>query len=335
MKEEKIFDIIIRSLQSEASVPELKALEVWKSEKVANNKLVDDISKIWNDTRLVVVDTDKYNVDAAWEKINKRIIEFEQQATIVRPLYPATKTRWLVAASIAALVVLSVSVYFFNKGKELITASTLQGQMQEILLADGTKVILNKNSSFTYPGKFSGDTREVNLQGEAFFEVAKNAEKPFIIQTPTSSVRVVGTSFNVRAYDAEQSVEVNVVTGKVAFGDKSGKNKVLLLPGNKGSMSKRDSKIAVDKTYESNFSAWQTKKISFSGTKLDRVLGTLENYFEVEFKVSDQKIYNCSFTGNFEQPNINEVLDVLSASMGITWTKSGTIYTLQGEGCEK
>src|SRR5688572_11814257 len=107
MKEERIFDIIIRSLQGDATAAELKAMDAWQNEKAENRKLVTDISKIWNDTRAVTIDTDKYNVDAAWEKISKRITEYEKQQVKVRTLYPSQRNWWLAAASVALLIVTS------------------------------------------------------------------------------------------------------------------------------------------------------------------------------------------------------------------------------------
>ncbi|MES2837682.1 MAG: FecR domain-containing protein [Bacteroidota bacterium] len=333
MQETKIWDIIIRSLQAEASKEELAALQNWMQQSKENKKLYNDIKKIWNDTEMITVSSSNFDADAAWQKINKRITEYDSKVKQLQPV--ATTNKWLkIAAAILVLFTIGATSYFVydNVAVKDLVAQTNASQMQEIVLADGTKIILNKNTQVTYPDKFNGATREITLDGEAFFEVAKDSAKPFIIHTFNSNVQVLGTSFNVRAFKKSKAVEVDVVTGKVAFSDISGKQKVYLLPGDKGTLD-TENKLAVSQTVDNNFNAWQSKRMVFSNTKLDRVLGTLENFFEVEFKVSNQKIYDCYFTATFDQPNINEVLQVLSVSMGVTYTKKDNVYYLNGNGC--
>jgi transmembrane sensor len=330
MKETKIWDIIIRTLQGEADAAESGALQEWLQSSAANRRLFSDIKKIWVETEAIKVYTGKYDVDAAWEKINKRIHQYEQGGR-VRPL----NFNWKIAAAVAVLVVSgAISFWAYDRLKvHELTASTTASQMQEVHLADGSRVVLNKRSKLTYSDKFNGGKREVLLEGEAFFDIAKDSTKPFVIHTLHSDVQVLGTSFNVRAYKEEPVVVVDVVTGKVAFSDSKGKKKVYLLPGDKGTLNKTDDQVAVSETGDTNFNSWQSKRLVFANTRIDRVLGTLENYFEVEFRVSNSAIYNCYFTGTFDQPSINEVLQVLTLSMGISYTKKDNIYTLTGNGC--
>ena len=203
---------------------------------------------------------------------------------------------------VAAAMVLFVVVLNFsfaeknNSDKELLTTEvrisrqfTTQDRMKKITLPDGSKIFMNLGTTISmHEGKFNAHQREIWLdEGEAFFEVTKNANRPFIIHTPNGlSTRVVGTSFNVRAYkDLEEQV-ISVNTGRVQVTDNK-QNTIVLDPNNKITYCYKDGQIFSDRTDAKKISAWQTGLIILENAGIKEVAFRLKQTFDVEVNFED------------------------------------------------
>lgn len=192
------------------------------------------------------------------------------------------------------------------------TLSTPTGGQYNIVLADGTKVYLNAVSSIKYPTQFNGDQRIVELDGEAYFEVAKNKNKPFIVKSDDQDIEVLGTHFNVHAYDNESVVKTTLLEGSVAVSYKN--QKAILKPGQQSNVSDKFTKITVKQVDTEAAIAWKNGRFKFDNADLKTVMRQLERWYgiKVEYRgdVSDVRFNG----GTFMNKNLSEVLKVLELS---------------------
>lgn len=192
------------------------------------------------------------------------------------------------------------------------TLSTPTGGQYNIVLADGTKVYLNAVSSIKYPTQFNGDQRIVELDGEAYFEVAKNKNKPFIVKSGDQDIEVLGTHFNVHAYDNESVVKTTLLEGSVAVNYKN--QKAILKPGQQSNVSEKFNKITIKQVDTEAAIAWKNGRFKFDNADLKTVMRQLERWYgiKVEYRgdVSDVQFNG----GTFMNKNLSEVLKVLELS---------------------
>jgi len=192
------------------------------------------------------------------------------------------------------------------------TLSTPTGGQYNIVLADGTKVFLNAVSSIKYPTQFNGDQRIVELEGEAYFEVAKNKNKPFLVKSDNQTIEVLGTHFNVHAYNNESAVKTTLLEGSVAVSSKN--QKAILKPGQQSNVSESSSRIAVKEVDTEAAIAWKNGRFKFDNADLKSVMKQLERWYgiKVEYRgdVSDVRFNG----GTFRNKNLSEVLKVLELS---------------------
>lgn len=192
------------------------------------------------------------------------------------------------------------------------TLSTPTGGQYNIVLADGTKVYLNAVSSIKYPTQFNGNQRVVELEGEAYFEVAKNKKKPFIVKSNNQAIEVLGTHFNVHAYDNEAVVKTTLLEGSVAIIYKN--QKAILKPGQQSNISDNFNKIAIREVDTETAIAWKNGRFKFDNADLKTVMKQLERWYgiKVEYRgdVSDVRFNG----GTFRNKNLSEVLKVLELS---------------------
>jgi ferric-dicitrate binding protein FerR (iron transport regulator) len=211
-----------------------------------------------------------------------------------------------------------------------------------VILPDSTHVWLNAGSTLRYPETFADSRRLVSLEGEAFFEVTKDATKPFIIETASTETKVLGTSFNVKAM-LDKPVTVTVATGKVQFGPLGSERKVVLLPGDAGTFDPQQQALTNQRNEDPRFLEWHNHTLIFTKTPLAQVFKTLEEVYHIHIDTADRgsrvlgmdRGPNCIFTGTFENTPEQEVLEVLSASIGFEWSAPGNgHYTISTITCQ-
>lgn len=289
-------------------------------DEVQNNddskKLIDDSEEVLNRVNNFY----KFNTNKAWTKVDSQISESKNTIQLPKSLL---KYAAIFILLIASTVIISQVISPFNTN-HFQTAQTDISKPQ-LTLPDGTIVTLNHGSKLTYPKKFKGETRIVNLQGEAFFDVTPNKEKPFIIQTKNASVKVLGTSFNVYAYKNENTVEVTVETGKVELinGDSNKPEKVVLLPGDKGALDKSTGELHKFLAQKTNSLSWITHDIIFDVTKLSEVISTLEHVYSLNIELDDAVDKNLIITSAFKQQDPDYILDVVALTLDLDITNKG------------
>ena len=203
-----------------------------------------------------------------------------------------------------------------------------KGEKQQVIFQDGTRVWLNSDTKLKYPVEFAGNQREVKLEGEAYFKVKKNPKKPFIVMVNNLSVKVTGTSFNVKAYEDEKLITTTLDEGKVSLLTKQKNEPVeyALLPGQEAFYSKTSSDITVVKSEVGQNSSWKVKNIIFKNTSLLDVVKTLGRWYNVKFMIMDQRLTKYTYTITFRNEPLKNVLFAMEKITPIRCKlKNGTV----------
>ena len=284
-----------------------------------------DIMKKWND--LKYSGEEPVDVDKAWEKLNERIEAAERP---VIPL-PVKRTPFLSTfARIAAMVIIIAGagwLLFEVAAPQKITLTSDSDQKNiEVLLSDGSTVFLNRNSSLTYPKNFRSGTRKVSLKGEAFFDIARDEEHPFIIDAGKAKIRVLGTSFNVITENAENEVEVYVASGKVMVTSVDGSGSLTLEPEYVGKVS--GSNATQERNSNVNYLAWHTGMLSYDGERLGVVFEDLKRAYNIEIKVADPEINDFRLTSPFEQQPQDTIVKLICTTFNLRSVREGSTYIL-------
>lgn len=199
------------------------------------------------------------------------------------------------------------------------------GQHQKILLSDGTLVHLNAGSKLVFPVMFSGKTREVYLKGEGFFEVYKNAKVPFIVRTDQINIKVLGTKFNVSAYEDEHVTSAVLVEGKVNVSEKNkffGNNQYTLTPGKGYFFTKSEKQSVVKEVDVNDYILWKDGLYNFKNLPLSIVLNRVEKYYNLIIKVEDDNLTKTLVSGKLVlSDSITDVMEYLSKTMECRYIK--------------
>lgn len=230
---------------------------------------------------------------------------------------------------IAAVFVLAFGLSYImlqNLLKEDIEMQTVYvpaGQRTLVTLADGTTVWVNGKSTLTFPSHFSSRTRNVELDGEAYFDVQKDPEKQFIVSTAhQSAIKVLGTKFNVKAYKEADEVITTLVEGKVNFEfNNAGQQPqyIIMVPGQKLIYYSQNGKAELHTTSGERELSWKDGKIIFRQTSLRDALDVLADRYNAEFVVRENVPHDDSFSGTFTNRTLEQVLNFISASSKVRW----------------
>lgn len=331
MNIENIDELIALKITGEISKDDDKIVVAWIKESDENRLHFEEVQKIWNAGDLE--GSFEPNVEMAWAKVSDELglKEEKRVGKVVKMPSRTNQVLYRIAASI--VILLGITWIYTQKFSEpaMLKFATLNNEQKEIVLPDNSKIYLNANSSIEYPEKFKGDTREIKLEGEAFFEVAKNPLKPFIIHTSEAYTKVLGTSFNILARKQSKEIIVSVKTGKVEVGIDPQHN-VQLEPGYTAKVNLEKKEVAKAISPSENYLSWKTKEVIFNDVTIEEVIVFMENYFQVSVE-SNEDILNCHFTGKFNNPSLTELLNVLELSNGITYEQNASKIKLNGKPC--
>jgi ferric-dicitrate binding protein FerR (iron transport regulator) len=196
--------------------------------------------------------------------------------------------------------------------------STDNGQRANLTLSDGTEVMLNADSELELPTQFATDVREVFLDGEAYFKVSKNKEKPFLVHSNKSVIRVLGTAFSVRSYPEDQQVQVVVEEGRVSFEKED--QEAILNRNDLGILNLSNSTLATRTVEDVDlYMSWREGYLKFKETKLSDVAKALERRYDVRVSFKDQGLKDHLLTAYLKSRSLRNVLDVISTSLEIEY----------------
>lgn len=216
------------------------------------------------------------------------------------------------ALKMAAVLVIGLTIAFtaakFAFKPVLITQITAKGEKKEIFLEDGSVIVLNSNSSVTYPEEFE-NIRNIELAGQAYFKVFRDVKRPFVVQTHDVKVRVLGTSFDINSYN-HHNTKVSVITGKVEVTSPTGK-KVQITKNQQADLIK-NSDLQISTENSDDKIAWISNTIILKNTKLSETVKIIENWYNVSITIEDQELNDLTISGKFKDEKLENVLESIA-----------------------
>lgn len=327
LNNEHINELIAKYLAGEATPDEAIMLDEWSNASAGNLAYFNESKKAFGikDTK---VDTVKM--------FSAVLAQIEPEAGKEVKIIPLKLffTPLRIAASLVVISLIGIMAAIYVKGNKNLPDQQIAslGEVKETRLADGTKVALNKNTSLTLVGGFNGKERKLKLQGEAFFEVAHNDNKPFVIDAGGVLIRDIGTAFNVKANPGSDSVFVSVTEGIV---DMSSEANTLRLVQNESAVFVRSTKqlIALN-LVESNINSYHTKMFSFKAKTLSEVIETINGVYGYLIKLENKDLSNCRITVDFNNESPETIVAIITETLGLTFHKTNEgIYLIEGSSC--
>ncbi|MEJ6979100.1 FecR domain-containing protein [Pedobacter sp. P351] len=276
-----------------------------------------------------------------WDRISRHVLTEESNTNSPVSFKPSYS--WLAYAAIILLTSVTSLLFYRNsfKVKESRPVYTefnnQNGKRSRITLPDSSIVYLNGASKLRYPKAFSGDTREVFLEGEAFFEVVHDKERPFIVQSGKVNTTVLGTSFNVTAFKGDNRVAVTVQSGKVGVSIKrEGNRKFLqyLFPDQQLDINTITGDFSFNTLDAANITSWKDDRIVFNNNSLEEIGRTLERWYDVKVVLSNPENSSSRFTAKFDYLPLNQLMEIFAQLSGCTYTIQQNQLIINNKNCK-
>lgn len=317
-------DLLIASyLSGEANQAEKDELHHWIGESAANKRLFEETQRIWAKSQTYFPAS---QIRSDREKIKDQIIRQTSSTTKT-----ATFPLWIyrVAAVLTLPIMLGIGWYLgstkISNETQLCEVTAPKGQISKCVLADGTEVWLNAGSTIKYDPSLTGNSREVLLDGEAYFKVSKNKHKSFVVSTKHAQVKVLGTIFNLKAYSGENKVETTLEEGSIVFSlNESATKPVELKPGEQLAYNVSEKTITLGKVETYLHTAWKDGKFVFKDADLKAIITELERLYDVRIHLENEKLLQTRFRGMFEyEQNIFSALEALEQTTNMKYRMNG------------
>ncbi|UZO80145.1 FecR domain-containing protein [Aquimarina sp. ERC-38] len=310
---------LYRYLEESTSAQEKTQVENWIESSDTNRAQFEEVKKIW-ELSTITEDFEQLDTDTSWNSVQQRILEKEG--------LHGKKSKFSMLWKVAAVLILLFSVsipFLYNRSTTLVADST-----KEFVLPDNSQVWLKKGSQLTYHKTFNDATREVALEGEGYFIVKKNKEKPFSIQLGPTTTTVLGTEFNLKKQDQTDMVSLTLIEGSVQFAnDKESK---LIKPGETITTTS-NGKLSVSSTSNPNVDSWRTKILKFEQTELSQVIQNIVNTYDTKIEIANKELLSCKLTATFEKQSIDEVIEALVLLYQFSVEKEANVIRLTNGRC--
>lgn len=307
----EIAGLIVQQLHGKISKSDRLKLDRWRTRDARNQLLYKELSDNTN-REVGLHQLANFDTGKAFDRLTRRIelpIEMTDNHRVRRLLL-----RWSVAAS----VLIMLAILFLFRGFEspkLLTARAPMGKMIQLTLPDNSKVWLNAGTTLQYPDRFTGQRRLINLtEGEAFFDVVHDPDKPFVIQTANGNISVLGTSFDVNAYKNDSEEKVTVQTGKVGLQIPGSSVSEFVLPGERLTIKKAGNAILKSKIRIEDIAAWREQRLIFDDQPLSDVIHSLERKYNVIFRIENRQVLTQRLTMHLNNQPLTDVLTAISFS---------------------
>lgn len=327
-------ELLGRYLSGNCSDNERIIIEEWVKQSAANQSVYDEYKKVWESANTENNSLHAIDVDLGWEELNRKIDEVEKAEIIhTSKLAFLSKNNFRIWARIAAILVIAFGLYYvfnnviFKQQVSEVVYAQSENTMQSLVLSDGSEITLNKQSDVSYPEVFTADAREIDFQGEAFFNITPNPEKPFIISSGEVQIKVLGTSFNLFSFPESEEIILYLESGKVLFSsidlnDGSIIEQLILTPGQKGVFNRTTGLICKSEFTNQNFLAWKSGVIEFEKTPLSEVFDVLEKTYDVKIKSNDSIDEYC-LTARFDNETPESIFETIHTIFGIDYKING------------
>lgn len=328
-----IDELIAAFLSKGLSKEAREELDAWIASSEENRRYFMQQQEIWF-SAVQEEERTRYDADRAFETFRKRVAASTAQKQSKKVI--DWKTIYKYAA--AVLVVGLISFFSYRQGENNLQNALTQveveaplGAQTRLRLPDGTLVVLNAGSRLVYPQDFGVDNREVELSGEGYFEVERNEKLPFHVQTPSLSVRVLGTKFNFRDYPNDEEAVVSLLEGKVALDNRlRAEAEMILLPNEQVTLDKAEGCMKKESTKVKNSLGWTSGRLFFDEMPLPEVVKILERSYDVHITFATDSLRNLRFYGSFsrDEQGINEILQALGKTGKVRYKQGNKEITL-------
>ncbi len=325
-KTEDMDEVLVKYLLGEATPEEGVVVQQWIAADKANQRYFDNFKLIWDESKKLAAQS-TINEEEAWQRFTRRIQADEGTVPRqpVRNTIAINSYSWMKMAAMLVLLIGCGAFYYYTAGPGSMVTEVAGDHTLVAKLPDGSMVTLNRNASITYPAHFSSDTRSVTLKGEGFFNVTPDKKKPFIITADNSSIKVVGTSFNVKS--ASGVTEVIVETGIVEVSKKHlgirvmPHEKALVLPT-------RDTPVKQNNE-DDLYNYYRTKKFVCSDITLKRLADILNEAYDAHIVIEDASVANTKINTTFEEGPLDDILNVIKVTYNVNVVKNGSVIVIK------
>lgn len=305
-------DLLVKYLVGETDAEENATVEIWLKADRKNQNYYNGFKKIWEDSLVIAAKNTHIDEDAAWKRLHNRMHEKDVPEHTLKK----SSFQWLrIAASILLISTLGWLGYSYFENKSANTTLEIQATNTTLndTLPDGTTVTLNKNSSLSYSSKFRGRTRQVVLKGEAFFNVAPDKTKPFIITINDVTVQVVGTSFNVKNKNGKTTVDVETGIVKVS----KNKDQVELRHGEKVIIANLQSQLLKSVSKGKLYNYYRNKELVCDDTPLQELVDALNEIYDANIIIKKTELQKKPITTVFKDQSLDQILEVIQETFMI------------------
>jgi transmembrane sensor len=320
-------ELIVRYLAGEATPEEAMALEDWLTSP-ENRLYFEELQATWSALSPLKKQRNVHR-DEAW-KIVDRQLDADNTASKTKTF---NLNRFVLRIAASVMIVVAASLIIYLKIRDVKSPAVniaTTNSAEHVTFPDNSTATVYRNSAVSYPEHFKDDLREVQLsRGEVFFNITPDKQKPFLIHTPIASVKVVGTSFNVRMNAGE--LEVGVHEGTVLV--YTSHDSVYLEAGFTGVVQLATRSVRVQDSINANAWGYATGKFSYSDTPLPAVIADIEKAYPCSIKLKNPAIEKCRLTATFDHVSAENIINLIAETLNLTVAKNGTVFILEGEGC--
>ena len=324
------FDLIPKYLSGEASDSEVKRLENWVLSSPENKSQFNQFKKAWI---LSGIRGNHQNIDLEKEWSATAGHLFPKDNVVPLKSKPTRRVNFYLRIAVALALVIAASLWLYQSlntvdYQELVADS----EVEEDKLPDGSQIALNQFSSLKFPDKLQEKNRTVELRGDAFFEVERDEERPFIITTQDIEIEVLGTSFYVDSRQEQPQIQVIVETGSVAMTATG--NKIVLKPNEIGIYEKATGQLTKKPNEDVNYKAWKTEILVFENTDLERVVFDLNRKFHAQVSIANPELRTCPITATYDHKSLEAIVKIIEKTLNIKAEINGDKIVFSGQDCD-
>lgn len=310
-------DIMVRFLTGECSQEELRGVNAWLEESDENVRELFKTEEIYHLSKLNK-EADEIEVVKAENALFKRLEAEDARRRKVRRM-----NNWIryAAMFIGVLLIAGLGRYAYREYNEVVdlVAVTAHDEIKELSLPDGTKVWLNKHTTLKYPRKFPDKGRDVYMEGEAYFEVVRDLQRPFIVKSDVMQVRVLGTTFNLKSDRVNHSAVATLVKGEIEVKGNNDEGMIVLSPGQKAELNGVTRRLVV-RQVDTGIEKWHTNEFDFNKADIFTVARTLENSYNVKIILSPAMDSSKTYSGPLKKKEtLEEMLKQVQNSIPIEY----------------
>jgi transmembrane sensor len=327
-------NLLVKKFKGTLTAEETDQLDTWLQATEENRAKATDYQHIWGQVQSTELSDHALDLQQDFAQVMAKAKAMEQDHTVaLKPVWQRTMLR--VAAAVATLLVAVAGYYMVTKGTVNTFIVNATQDRHEVVLSDGTKVLLRSGAQLRYTSDFNKTKRIVELDGEAFFDVKHDNVNHFCVKTNKEEViEVLGTTFNVQ--EGEKNTTVTVKEGKVRFSISSANQEIILTTGQQGEHNKVTSKLSRRDKINPNEFAWVTDELVFSDTPLSQAVKDLEKYYHVKIKIDNILLNQCPYSARLNGQSIQQVLEGLKTIFHFSSIEQNAndAFVLKGGNCD-